>query len=141
MVMFFFFSSRRRHTRCSRDWSSDVCSSDLQSACGLALISLSSRDNPERRCLSVATEIPFWGMPLAGGLVMELMRKENAVALVPDLGGKARRTLLRSRDIALSRTLHRPSHSRGIPDELSRHPGSFVANFEMLHSRRPMGCE
>src|SRR3989449_9908335 len=26
---FFFFSSRRRHTRCSRDWSSDVCSSDL----------------------------------------------------------------------------------------------------------------
>src|SRR2546429_9868448 len=27
--MLFFFSSRRRHTRCSRDWSSDVCSSDL----------------------------------------------------------------------------------------------------------------
>src|SRR5690606_39626951 len=26
---FFFFSSRRRHTRFSRDWSSDVCSSDL----------------------------------------------------------------------------------------------------------------
>src|SRR2546429_925444 len=29
MLVFFFFSSRRRHTRCSRDWSSDVCSSDL----------------------------------------------------------------------------------------------------------------
>src|SRR2546422_2551075 len=28
-VLCFFFSSRRRHTRCSRDWSSDVCSSDL----------------------------------------------------------------------------------------------------------------
>src|SRR2546429_2470236 len=28
-LFFFFFSSRRRHTRCSRDWSSDVCSSDL----------------------------------------------------------------------------------------------------------------
>src|SRR3712207_6842803 len=28
--MFFFFSSRRRHTRYWRDWSSDVCSSDLQ---------------------------------------------------------------------------------------------------------------
>src|SRR5207302_3597291 len=27
---FFFFSSRRRHTRFSRDWSSDVCSSDLR---------------------------------------------------------------------------------------------------------------
>src|SRR2546429_8248611 len=29
-VVSFFFSSRRRHTRCSRDWSSDVCSSDLE---------------------------------------------------------------------------------------------------------------
>src|SRR2546421_9316715 len=27
--IFFFFSSRRRHTRSDRDWSSDVCSSDL----------------------------------------------------------------------------------------------------------------
>src|SRR5256885_12086348 len=30
--MFFFFSSRRRHTRLQGDWSSDVCSSDLKSA-------------------------------------------------------------------------------------------------------------
>src|SRR3712207_7193930 len=29
MARFFFFSSRRRHTRYWRDWSSDVCSSDL----------------------------------------------------------------------------------------------------------------
>src|SRR3989442_2022488 len=29
VYLFFFFSSRRRHTRCGRDWSSDVCSSDL----------------------------------------------------------------------------------------------------------------
>src|SRR5690606_41008679 len=28
-ILYFFFSSRRRHTRFSRDWSSDVCSSDL----------------------------------------------------------------------------------------------------------------
>src|SRR6266496_1272972 len=28
-ILFFFFSSRRRHTRSLRDWSSDVCSSDL----------------------------------------------------------------------------------------------------------------
>src|SRR2546421_9231479 len=31
---FFFFSSRRRHTRSDRDWSSDVCSSDLIIAVG-----------------------------------------------------------------------------------------------------------
>src|SRR5690554_7671811 len=29
-MLYFFFSSRRRHTRCGRDWSSDVCSSDLR---------------------------------------------------------------------------------------------------------------
>src|SRR3712207_8433701 len=31
---FFFFSSRRRHTRYWRDWSSDVCSSDLEAVLG-----------------------------------------------------------------------------------------------------------
>src|SRR5207245_8022281 len=30
VIFVFFFSSRRRHTRCYRDWSSDVCSSDLK---------------------------------------------------------------------------------------------------------------
>src|SRR5262245_62575499 len=30
LVFVFFFSSRRRHTRCLSDWSSDVCSSDLR---------------------------------------------------------------------------------------------------------------
>src|SRR5699024_6299413 len=33
-LYFFFFSSRRRHTRSKRDWSSDVCSSDLVPAVG-----------------------------------------------------------------------------------------------------------
>src|SRR5256885_14223569 len=32
MRVFFFFSSRRRHTRLQGDWSSDVCSSDLYTA-------------------------------------------------------------------------------------------------------------
>src|SRR6266498_3234817 len=35
LFFFFFFSSRRRHTRCGRDWSSDVCSSDLRRAFGV----------------------------------------------------------------------------------------------------------
>ena len=38
MFFFFFFSSRRRHTRSDRDWSSDVCSSDLSRNFGSALI-------------------------------------------------------------------------------------------------------
>src|SRR3712207_8539542 len=48
----FFFSSRRRHTRYWRDWSSDVCSSDLARAgaamgCKEALFTLG--DRPEDR--------------------------------------------------------------------------------------------
>src|SRR6266487_6033069 len=33
-LVFFFFSSRRRHTRWTGDWSSDVCSSDLDGVTG-----------------------------------------------------------------------------------------------------------
>src|SRR5207249_4758617 len=39
---FFFFSSRRRHTRSKRDWSSDVCSSDL-TGCSTARAAASCR--------------------------------------------------------------------------------------------------
>src|SRR5207249_8853390 len=42
-----FFSSRRRHTRSKRDWSSDVCSSDLIER-GLDDLATSMRDIPER---------------------------------------------------------------------------------------------
>src|SRR5207245_3264949 len=49
----FFFSSRRRHTRCYRDWSSDVCSSDLE-----FLAELSSRSR-------TLTKVPVyqWALP------------------------------------------------------------------------------
>src|SRR3989442_5043048 len=43
----FFFSSRRRNTRCGRDWSSDVCSSDLIAGVPNAntLVAFSAGDN------------------------------------------------------------------------------------------------
>src|SRR5207302_8133375 len=41
---FFFFSSRRRHTRFSRDWSSDVCSSDLGPGHGVGRTFCEGRD-------------------------------------------------------------------------------------------------
>src|SRR2546422_7545795 len=46
VVFLFFFSSRRRHTRCSRDWSSDVCSSDLHDVVefAVAAVAMSERD-------------------------------------------------------------------------------------------------
>src|SRR2546429_3620171 len=44
MEAVFFFSSRRRHTICSRDWSSDVCSSDLFSAANKPVLTVSPGD-------------------------------------------------------------------------------------------------
>src|SRR6266496_4649025 len=45
-ICFFFFSSRRRHTRSLRDWSSDVCSSDLKLGRELDLIAVSDEVGP-----------------------------------------------------------------------------------------------
>src|SRR5690606_39709454 len=73
---FFFFSSRRRHTSFSRDWSSDVCSSDLFGAVGMVGAYLAGR---------MAAWIPgpilllgFGLVALASGLAMMRERKESS---------------------------------------------------------------
>src|SRR6266487_2403213 len=63
-VCFFFFSSRRRHTRWTGDWSSDVCSSDLEGRDrqqalqslerGIAVIQVFSRERPALTLSEVA---------------------------------------------------------------------------------------
>src|SRR3989440_9464316 len=55
LTFFFFFSSRRRHTRSDRDWSSDVCSSDLSPLPPLAGLSYSA-----------SARNPFRGVPAGG---------------------------------------------------------------------------
>src|SRR6266704_6355422 len=52
LFFFFFFSSRRRHTRSKRDWSSDVCSSDLASV--LTMISAPCRSDSSRPAVNAA---------------------------------------------------------------------------------------
>src|SRR5258705_10460476 len=46
---FFFFSSRRRHTRCLSDWSSDVCSSDLFRKIDADEVTFSTRDTKTKQ--------------------------------------------------------------------------------------------
>src|SRR6266550_9596809 len=46
LFSFFFFSSRRRHTRCSHDWSSDVCSSDLSTLFSPTCVGEVRREHP-----------------------------------------------------------------------------------------------
>src|SRR5205814_4816901 len=63
-----FFSSRRRHTRCLSDWSSDVCSSDLLGNCALNFsVHCAGSDVPEDggfRAARLAAWIVPW--PFAG---------------------------------------------------------------------------
>src|SRR6266496_6386670 len=57
-MFFFFFSSRRRHTRSLRDWSSDVCSSDLLALVDARHFESHMRANPafERR-IEIRSEV------------------------------------------------------------------------------------
>src|SRR5205807_7946722 len=56
---FFFFSSRRRHTRLQGDWSSDVCSSDLDlSATGLHKELRLTCEGRARRVAELVAELP-----------------------------------------------------------------------------------
>ena len=48
IVVWFFFSSRRRHTRLVSDWSSDVCSSDLIASTGELCVSENSAESSKR---------------------------------------------------------------------------------------------
>src|SRR5690606_41043339 len=54
VYILFFFSSRRRHTRFSRDWSSDVCSSDLKICALLAITSKPPRTDNEQTTVMLA---------------------------------------------------------------------------------------
>src|SRR3989449_7144001 len=68
-LLMFFFSSRRRHTRCSRDWSSDVCSSDL------ALLGLLQDTAVTLRLAQGGSGIEVNGVPCEGEGVTVLVER------------------------------------------------------------------
>src|SRR2546429_3549995 len=83
-LFYFFFSSRRRHTRCSRDWSSDVCSSDLmitqpayQDANGVPIIQANV-------AYSVRVKLARQGAVTQGNQIGRASCRERGV----DLGGR-----------------------------------------------------
>src|SRR5690606_40884912 len=92
-LFFFFFSSRRRHTRFSRDWSSDVCSSDLAPSWVPA----------ERISLAVALTIRF--IPTVRTTLAEVRMAQKARGL--------ERSLTRSEE----RRVGKEGRERGARDE------------------------
>src|SRR3712207_6882340 len=83
VIVLFFFSSRRRHTRYWRDWSSDVCSSDLP---GISVVA--PADYRQARSALLAT----WDLP--GPIYYRLGKddktrsEERRVGKGVDLGGR-----------------------------------------------------
>src|SRR5437868_13743235 len=87
----FFFSSRRRHTRSKRDWSSDVCSSDLDLisskfiACTFGGINLEDIKSPEcfeiERRLKEELDIPLMHDDQHGTAIISSAALINAVEL------------------------------------------------------------
>src|SRR6266498_3501584 len=63
--VFFFFSSRRRHTRCGRDWSSDVCSSDLTPSTSSVTATPASRCGSRLPAAKSALRVARVGRPRA----------------------------------------------------------------------------
>src|SRR3989442_6589085 len=90
-----FFTSRRRHTRCGRDWSSDVCSSDLQliisDAC-LGLVEAATELFPDaqwQRCIVHFYRNVFTNVPKTK--VAEVARMLKAVHAQEDRRSEERR--------------------------------------------------
>src|SRR5262245_65245773 len=96
-LLFFFFSSRRRHTRCLSDWSSDVCSSDLDQP----QVVEDDRDHGRRRAGGRLRQrerstverlgVPWFALP--SEVLAEMVQRRHE----RDMAG-AGRTLLRSEE-------------------------------------------
>src|SRR5690606_32411818 len=109
----FFFSSRRRHTRFSRDWSSDVCSSDLTTRVvvaadidGLALRALKLTDDGGfvvaqllRQSAKACLQVGIVG--LCGECLRPVQRQVKMTAAVVEFTGFARRRLVRVEELAV----------------------------------------
>src|SRR5690606_40153203 len=84
---FVFFSSRRRHTRFSRDWSSDVCSSDLTAARRLTAMERFDLEYAEQPVATVGEMVELRrrvSVPLAAD---ELIRRSDDPLEVVEKGG------------------------------------------------------
>src|SRR3712207_1861523 len=79
-IFFFFFSSRRRHTRYWRDWSSDVCSSDLN-----ALLLTVSFLKSEAQLLTDELTLENYGFVLSRRLYLEAIVRTFAIGIAVGL--------------------------------------------------------
>src|SRR2546430_6720922 len=85
-IVFFFFSSRRRHTRFDCDWSSDVCSSDLNQHQPARIFGKFGDDRRQAQLLQGQNLVG--NQTQRGGQVAALDRKSVVWGKSVDLGGR-----------------------------------------------------
>src|SRR6266480_7126023 len=92
MGVFFFFSSRRRHTRLTCDWSSDVCSSDLENLMMAATLAGGTTVIENAACepevVDLATLLTAMGARVHGAGTARI-----EIEGVPELAGAAHRVV------------------------------------------------
>src|SRR5439155_6942201 len=100
-----FFSSRRRHTRWPRDWSSDVCSSDLHGGSHLQFL-IARRDGaglswrcarPSRRLHDDDPQTPWSHSAMTDGLSANLQHLETSATIA--ISAEARRRKAAGEDV------------------------------------------
>src|SRR3712207_6620831 len=84
--MFFFFSSRRRHTRYWRDWSSDVCSSDLDPRQGITLFDQFVSDGVSLIIGPTLSNAAVQADPIAQEAGVPVLGISNTAAGITDIG-------------------------------------------------------
>src|SRR5215467_14816814 len=108
LIGFFFFSSRRRHTRLQGDWSSDVCSSDLADQPGADPVRHGRVDGDQRHGLGAAPKYRPAALPAFHGSTRVLARPWPARATAAAGGGATSRRGSGSRPGEQARAMTRP---------------------------------
>src|SRR5207253_7727302 len=98
-IFFFFFSSRRRHTRWPRDWSSDVCSSDLALPVltAVIMVTLNSHLPSIRTIVPLLRRSSLWYQP-----VLSDRHGQRLVLHFAHVDGDRKSTRLNSSHVAIS---------------------------------------
>src|SRR2546421_7811854 len=131
LCYYFFFSSRRRHTRSDRDWSSDVCSSDLRHAQTAARASVA--EEASTVCVPLHSD-QFQLAELGGALVQRIERQSNqARQLRKCAGSKTGDRGIPAKLERKSEALHLDGHRRGHHDENRAGAGQDGADPARIH--------